>query len=103
MLGKEKKMRLSEETILILKKTISKYIKNPKIILFGSRVDDNKKGGDIDILVQTNENVDIQKQIEILTMCEINGIERKIDMLFQTPHSKEQNIFQTAIKEGVVL
>ncbi len=96
-------MRLSSETILILKKTIFKYIKEPKIILFGSRVYDEKRGGDIDILVQTTENIDIQKQIKILAECEIEGITRKIDMLFQTPFSKEQPIFKTAIKEGIVL
>jgi len=45
----------------------------------------------------------MKKRIEILAECEMNGIERKIDMLFQTPHSKEQNIFQTAVKEGIVL
>ena len=56
-------MRLSNQTILILKETISRYINNPKITLFGSRVDDNKKGGDIDILVETKENITIKTQI----------------------------------------
>ncbi|WP_295006345.1 nucleotidyltransferase domain-containing protein [Sulfurimonas sp.] len=76
---------------------------NPKIILFGSRTDDNKKGGDIDILVQTDENVDLRKQIKILAECEIKGISRKIDMLFQTPFTQDQAIFKTAMKEGILL
>ena len=37
-------MRLSNQTISILKETISRYIRDPKIILFGSRVYDDKKG-----------------------------------------------------------
>ena len=96
-------MRLSNQTILILKETIVKYIKNPKIILFGSRVDDNKKGGDIDILVEAKENITIKTQIRILAECEIKGINRKIDMIFKTPFNKEQSIFKTAIKEGIIL
>jgi len=96
-------MRLTEQTIFILKKSILKYVNDAKIILFGSRIDDNKKGGDIDILVDTKENVDLQTQIKILVECEIAGIERKIDMIFKTPSSKEQPIFKTAMKEGIVL
>ena len=96
-------MRLTEQTIVILKKSILKYVNDAKIILFGSRVDDNKKGGDIDILVDTKENVNLQTQIKILVECEIAGIERKIDMIFKTPYSKEQPIFKTAMKEGIVL
>lgn len=96
-------MRLSPQTILILKETISKYIKEPKIILFGSRTDDNKKGGDIDILVETKDNISLKTQIKILAECEMKGISRKIDLIFKTPFNKEQSIFKTAIKEGIVL
>lgn len=96
-------MRLSHQNILVLKETISKYINDPKIILFGSRVDDNRKGGDIDILVETKENIELKTQIKILAECEIQGIHRKIDMIFKTPFKKEQSIFKTAIKEGIVL
>ena len=96
-------MRLSKQTIMILKESILNFTKDPKIILFGSRVDDTKKGGDIDILVETQENIDIRTQIKILAQCEVKGIERKIDMIFKTPFTKEQPIFKTAIKEGIVL
>jgi len=96
-------MRLADSDRKIIKTVILKYIKNPKIILFGSRTDDSKKGGDIDILVQTDENINLKKQIKILAEIELNGVERKVDMLFKTPHSKEQNIFKTALDEGIVL
>lgn len=58
-------MRMSEEDIFIIKSTILKYIQNAKIILFGSRTDDNKKGGDIDILIQTDENVSLKQELRI--------------------------------------
>ncbi len=47
-------MRVSQKEIQIIKDTIYKYFSNNvEIFLFGSRVDDNKKGGDIDLYILT--------------------------------------------------
>ncbi len=75
-------MRMSEEDIFIIKSTILKYIQNAKIILFGSRIDDNKKGGDIYILIQTDENVSLKQELRILAEIELKGLRRKLDLLF---------------------
>jgi len=96
-------MRLSNFEIETIKNTILDYIQDAKIFLFGSRVYDNKKGGDIDILVQTSLKVTLENKIDILTQLEILGIERKVDLIFKTPYTKEQNIIKTALKEGVLL
>jgi len=96
-------MRLTHQEITIIKSTILNSLTDSKIILFGSRVYDDKRGGDIDLLIQTNQNVDTKQQIKILAEMELKGIERKVDLLFQTPFTKEQNIFKTALKEGIVL
>ena len=74
-------MRLLKEEASIIKTTILRYIKDAKIILFGSRVDDNKRGGDIDIFVQTNQEVTLKEQIKILTDIEMNGVLRKVDLV----------------------
>lgn len=96
-------MRLTKDEIKIIKETITNRLDDAKITLFGSRVYDDKKGGDIDILVETNQKVSLKKQLEILSQLEIKGIERRVDLLFQTPYTKEQNIFETAKNEGVLL
>lgn len=44
-------MRLSREEIQTLKTTLQKLSPEAKIYLFGSRIDDDKKGGDIDLLI----------------------------------------------------
>lgn len=44
-------MRLSENEIEVLKSKLKELSSTAKIYLFGSRVEDNKKGGDIDILI----------------------------------------------------
>ena len=47
-------MRLSKKTIKILQDNIKKSFGEVNIYLFGSRTDDTKKGGDIDIAIDTN-------------------------------------------------
>ena len=96
-------MRIDENEIKIIKSTILNYIDDAKIMLFGSRVDDSKKGGDIDIFVQTNHKITLSDEIKILSDLEINGIERKVDLVIQTPYKKNQSIFKTALKEWVIL
>ncbi len=44
-------MRLKREQAEFLKQSIQKYLSEPAVYLFGSRVNDHEKGGDIDILV----------------------------------------------------
>lgn len=93
-------MRISEEDIFIIKSTILKYIQNAKIILFGSRIDDNKKGGDIDILVQTDESISLKQELKILAEIELKGISRKIDLLFQTTYYKKSKHNKYSNKRG---
>jgi predicted nucleotidyltransferase len=96
-------MRLTQQEITIIKSTILDVLTDSTIILFGSRLYDDKRGGDIDLLIQTNHTVDMQQQIKILAEMELQGIERKVDLLFHTPLTQEQNIVKTALKEGIVL
>ena len=66
-------MRLSEKEISAIKNNILSFDQDAKIYLFGSRTNDNAKGGDIDVLVisgkigfteKTKIRVGIFKEIE---------------------------------------
>ncbi len=46
-------MRLSQKEQQEIKKTLKEIFGDVKIYIFGSRLDDNKKGGDVDIFLQT--------------------------------------------------
>ncbi len=47
-------MRLSTKEIETIKKSVKNISSEAEVYLFGSRVDDEKRGGDIDILIVSN-------------------------------------------------
>ena len=96
-------MRLSQQDVQIIKESLLKYISDAKITLFGSRVYDDKKGGDIDLFVETSKIVTFREKLEILTDMELAGIERKVDLIIKMPNSKELSIFKTIQDEGILL
>ena len=77
-------MRLSVQDIKVIKKATKEIYGNSPIWLFGSRVDDNKKGGDIDLFIETKQKSSIDDKIKFLRILENNGIERKVDLIFKT-------------------
>lgn len=93
-------MRLSNKEIKILKNKLFELSKDAKLYLFGSRVDDNKKGGDIDLLV-VSDKLD-KKDLRKLRIEFFNHFgEQKLDIVlddgkFTNPFSKL--IFNKAIK-----
>lgn len=96
-------MRLSQNEVEIIKTNILNVIKDARIILFGSRVYDHKKGGDIDIFIETAQSVSLKEQIKILANIELCGILRKVDLILKMPNTKDQQIFKTIVSEGIVL
>ena len=96
-------MRLSLfeiETIIKLKDEF--FGIKPKIFLFGSRVEDKKKGGDIDLYIKTEITDDIfEKRINFLSSLYKKLGEQKIDVVFATDLNR--NIEIEAITKGVEL
>ena len=89
-------MRLDRQELNAIKKAIANI--NDEVYLFGSRVDDTKKGGDIDILIFSQENAfRLSQQVSIKFFMEC---EEKIDVVVmnQAKLTKEQNAFLNVIK-----
>lgn len=96
-------MRLQRTEIDIIKSTLHETIDDAKVFLFGSRTDDTKKGGDIDLFVQTRKNITLKDELKILAQMEFRGIERKVDLIIQTPATPPQKLFETIVQEGILL
>ena len=95
-------MRLTDFERTSIKKSFEEVFKSGKIYLFGSRTDDNLKGGDIDLYI-TTENKDnlIEKKIDFLVSLKRKIGEQKIDVVISKDKSKP--IEQEAIKKGIEL
>ena len=93
------KARLSKEEIEKMKSIIKKYDPNSKIILFGSRTDLSKKGGDIDLLV-ISKKIDFRKRREILVDLQLALGERKIDLII-TDNPEKTEFTKITYKYGV--
>jgi len=95
-------VRLSQFEIDSIIKSFQEVFEKGAIYLFGSRVDDNLKGGDIDLYIITSkENSSIDKKIKFLLALQDKIGEQKIDVLI----SKDRNslIEQEALEKGVKL
>jgi predicted nucleotidyltransferase len=71
-----------------------------KIFLFGSRTDDNKRGGDIDVFILSNQHYDsgIIRSIKIKFMEQFGW--QKLDLINWT--FDEQNTFKDLVMDEAV-
>lgn len=99
-------MRLTSQAQAAIIQTFQNFFSaEDHIWLFGSRVDDTKRGGDIDLYIETQEN-DTRKlrdqKIKFLVNLEKKIGEQKIDVVIKTPQ-KILPIHEEARKTGVLL
>ncbi len=97
-------MRLSKLEMEIIKETANKIFgSDTKVFLFGSRVNDKLKGGDIDIYIETNKTFDVlNKRIKMsIELKKILG-DRRIDLVINNFQSYK-DIFTIAKQEGILL
>jgi predicted nucleotidyltransferase len=95
-------MRLSEVYRSSIKRSFAEVFGEGHIYLFGSRVDDDARGGDIDLYLDTKEIENLfQKKIQFLAKIKREIGEQKIDVVFHI--NKERLIEQEARRWGVEL
>lgn len=97
-------MRLKKENIDFIKNTTKEcFGDNAKVYLFGSRVDDKKRGGDIDLYIETDikENI-LDRKLKMLGMLHKELGEQKIDIVINN-FINDKYIYQVAKNEGIPL
>ena len=101
-------MRLTTKQLAIIKTCFTEaFLKEDHLWLFGSRVDDSKRGGDIDLYIETHCD-DIKKADSMLsTFCiELQDHlgEQKIDIIVKVlAQNKTLRIYQEARDTGILL
>lgn len=96
-------MRLTEFEIKSIKKAFFETFEEGKIYLFGSRVDDSKRGGDIDLYLCPSKKFDnerIRRRNFLIKLDEYIG-EQKIDAVMAK--DKTRLIEQVARRDGIEL
>jgi len=99
-------MRLNDHQVeTIVHAVLSRFDNNARIYLFGSRVDDAAKGGDIDLLVDLPEPDQqmVRHSCQAVSDIQMALGEQKIDLLVRHPNSTDQAIFHEALEHGVLL
>ena len=94
-------MRLTDSDKKAIKETFFEIFEDGKIYLFGSRVDDSKKGGDIDLYFVLQEHSNLfEKKIKFLSRVKRELGEQKIDIVFNTDNTRliEKEAIQWGIK-----
>ena len=95
-------MRLSKRYVEVIKKYFFEFFGNGEIYLFGSRVDDTKKGGDIDLYLILKEHSNLfEKKIKFLSRIKKELGEQKVDIVFNIDSSRL--IEKEAVKWGIKL
>ncbi len=95
-------MRLRVQDIqLILRAAREVYGDSVKVYLFGSRLDDTKRGGDIDLLVRTADGKQgVLARVRLIARLKQLLGDRKIDVIGD---HEDSPVAQEALRKGVLL
>ena len=99
-------MRLSKQTREIVRTTVHEIFgSEAKVKLFGSRIDDTARGGDIDLLVELpTVAVDIErKTLQLTARLQLRMGDQPIDILVLDPSTPRQSIHEQASRTGINL
>ena len=99
-------MRLSEFEIESIKSLAGRHFgTGVQVFLFGSRTNNQKRGGDIDLFIRNPniEHLKIRTKIDfIIELIQLIG-EQKIDVVLDNPELKNSMLFRIINQTGIQL
>ncbi len=100
-------MRLTNEQHQIISSILRKYFgDHTLILLFGSRVDDSAKGGDIDLYIEpeiTDPDAIVLAKLKAMAEIHLALGDQKIDLVINRRKNDILPIYQVAKKTGIPL
>lgn len=99
-------MRLRQTDITQLRQAVTAIAPDAVAIrLFGSRLDDNTKGGDIDLMIDLNQPIErpalLSTRLAVSISLAMQG--RAVDVILRAPNLLESAIHKVAEREGILL
>ena len=99
-------MRLTPQHVEVIRQATQQLAgDDARIRLFGSRANDDARGGDVDLMLELDHSIAEPAQLAASLAARIsrgmNG--RKVDVLIRAPNLLELPIHQIALEEGVLL
>ena len=99
-------MRLSTDPVQAIRQTAQRVLGvGARVSVFGSRAMDSGKGGDIDLLFETDALLENRAKV----LCQLQGAltlalgERKIDVLLRDANTPPAPVFEIAKRTGILL
>lgn len=99
-------MRLTAAQIVMIRESVVQLVgSSAHIWLFGSRVRDDARGGDVDLLLELDEAVAEPAQLSARLAARVSRAMhgRKVDVLIKAPNLKVLPIHAAAQTEGIRL
>ncbi len=99
-------MRLQPEQVTFIRNSVHATAgESARVWLFGSRVNDASRGGDVDLLLELEKPVAEPAQLAArLASCIARSMHgRKVDVLIKAPNLLSLPIHTVALSEGVLL
>lgn len=100
-------MRLSEKQVTLIKSAAAEVLGDQaQVWLFGSRVDDQRRGGDIDLYVELPADMDLQRvalETQFWTRLQRDLGEQRIDIVTHVAGTPIRPIDQQARATGICL
>ena len=94
-------MRLDKNDKNIILSTVESIFGNGKVYLFGSRLDEQKKGGDIDLFIVSEEKSNLfEKKIKVISKLE-RALHKPIDIVLHKNFERE--IEKEILKRSLLL
>jgi predicted nucleotidyltransferase len=95
-------MRLNPSELTALRTIIGALDPAGQVYLYGSRADDRRKGGDIDVYLKASRPIDLKTRLKTQYRLEL-ACDTRVDLLVKDPDQPEQPIHQIAVESGVLL
>ena len=99
-------MRLSQQHRQAILRVVAETC-GPKarVRLFGSRVDDSRRGGDVDLLIELpaepEQVFDLQRRLSAQLLRALDS--RPVDVLVVGPRTRRDSVHDEALRHGVLL